>query len=93
MPELRFTIRWPDGTAETCYSPSTIIRDHYTPGTRYPLPEFLTRSRAALTAASDRVHAIHGTPCSLALGQLARMETTAARYANDTEILFESFQE
>jgi uncharacterized repeat protein (TIGR04042 family) len=93
MPELHFTIRWPDGTAETCYSPSTIVRDHFAPGTRYSMPEFLARSRIALTAASDRVRAIYGTPCSLALGQLTRIETTATRYATSTEVLFESFRE
>jgi uncharacterized repeat protein (TIGR04042 family) len=64
MPELCFVLRWPDGTRETCYSPSTVVRDHFEPGTLYPLPDFLARSRAALTAASDRVKAIYGTPCS-----------------------------
>ena len=93
MPELHFAIRWPDGTKETCYSPSTIIRDHFTPGTHYQLPEFLTRSRNALMAASDRVRQRYGSPCSLALGQLARIEATATRYADTTEILFESFRE
>jgi uncharacterized repeat protein (TIGR04042 family) len=93
MPELHFSIRWPDGTAETCYSPSTVVRDHFTPGTRYPMAEFLTRSRAALTAASDRVRQRYGAPCSLALGQLVRIETTASRYDHDTQILFESFRE
>ncbi len=93
MPELRFAITWPDGMTETCYSPSTIIRDHFTPGARYRMAEFLARCRTALTAASDRVKAIHGRPCSLALGQLARIEATAARYDSTTEVLFHSFQE
>ena len=31
MPELRFVLRWPDGTWETCYSPSTVVRDHFDP--------------------------------------------------------------
>jgi uncharacterized repeat protein (TIGR04042 family) len=93
MPELRFVLRWPDGTQETCYSPSTIIRDHFTSGENYLLPEFLARSRAALTAASDRVQAIYGTPCSLALGQLARIEATVARYPTTSEVLFEKFKE
>jgi uncharacterized repeat protein (TIGR04042 family) len=93
MPELRFSITWPDGAAETCYSPSTVIRNHFTPGTTYPLPDFLARSRAALTAASNRVRQIHGSPCSLALGQLARIETTAARYAPTDHVKFISFKE
>jgi uncharacterized repeat protein (TIGR04042 family) len=93
MPELRFTITWPDGQSETCYSPSTIVRAHFQPAANYPLADFLLRSRAALTAASDRVQAIFGTPCSLALGQLARIEATAARYPADSIVTFDSFQE
>jgi uncharacterized repeat protein (TIGR04042 family) len=95
MPELHFTIRWPDGTRETCYSPSTIVRDHFMPGTAYPLAAFLAHSRTALHAASDRVQARYGSPCSLALGELSRIETIAARFAGqtDTVVLFETFQE
>jgi len=26
MPEMRFRIRWPDGVAETCYSPSLVVK-------------------------------------------------------------------
>ena len=92
MPELRFVLRWPDGTWETCYSPSTVVRDHF-PGTLYPLADFLARSRAALTAASDRVEAIYGTPCSRALSQLARIECATAGFSTDTQVLFESFKE
>jgi uncharacterized repeat protein (TIGR04042 family) len=95
MPELRFTIRWPDGSAETCYSPSTIVREYFLPGTEYPLPEFLARSRTALHAASERVRIRYGSPCSLALGQLGRIEANAARFADqpDAIVLFETFQE
>ncbi|WP_428486188.1 MSMEG_0570 family nitrogen starvation response protein [Rhodopila sp.] len=95
MPELRFTLRWPDGTRETCYSPSTIICDHLAPGTAYRLADFVAVSRTALTAASERVRARYGSPCGLALGQLARIEATAARFAGqpDAHVLFESFTE
>jgi uncharacterized repeat protein (TIGR04042 family) len=93
VPELRFVLRWPDGTRETCYSPSTVLRDHFEAGTLYSITEFLSRSRAALTAASDRVREVYGTSCSLALGQLARIESTAARYPTETHVLFESFKE
>jgi uncharacterized repeat protein (TIGR04042 family) len=95
MPELRFTVTWPDGTRETCYSPSTAVRAHFTPNTRYPLAVFVARSRAGLIAASERVRARYGSPCSLALGQLARIEATAARFANhaDPQVHFETFQE
>ena len=95
MPELRFTLRWPDGARETCYSPSSIIRDHFTAGSQYPLVDFVTISRAALTAASERVRVRYGSPCALALGQLAAIEASAARFAGqaDTDVTFESFEE
>ena len=54
MPEMRFRIRWPDGTAETCYSPSLVIREHLSVGETYDVAEFMRRSRTALTIASDR---------------------------------------
>jgi uncharacterized repeat protein (TIGR04042 family) len=93
MPEVHFSIRWPDGTRESCYSPSTAIRSHFTTGTAYQLPEFLARSRAGLTAASERVRARYGSACSLALGQLARIEARAKDYPPDSIVTFESFQE
>ena len=93
MPEQYFSITWPDGTTEICYSPSTIVRDHFTAGTIYPAPEFLMRCRIALTAASDRVRERYGSPCSLALGELARIEATAAHFPPDAEVLFKSFEE
>ena len=27
MPEMRFRIRWPDGSTESCYSPSLVVKD------------------------------------------------------------------
>lgn len=81
MPEMHFKIRWPDGTAERCYSPSLVIKDFFVAGTSYPLADFIEKSRAALSIASDRVKAKYGAPCSLALGQLARIEAAGARFA------------
>lgn len=80
MPEMRFTITWPDGRDEECYSPSLVIRDFFAEGESYALADFVTRSRKALTIASDRVEAKYGYPCSLARGQLARIETAAAGF-------------
>ena len=74
MPEMRFVIRWPDGRRESCYSPSLVIRDFLREGESYPVPDFLQRSREALQIASERVKAKYGHACSLALGQLARIE-------------------
>ena len=70
MPEMRFRIRWPDGSLESCYSPSLVIKDYFTVGATYPLADFLARSRGALAAASERVRAKYGTPCRRAIAQL-----------------------
>jgi len=83
MPEMHFRVRWPDGAAESCYSPSLVIKDHLEVGERYALGDFLARSRAALTVASERVREKYGFACSRALGQLARIEAAAERYATD----------
>ncbi len=80
MPEMRFVIRWPDGRRESCYSPSLVIKDFLREGESYPVPDFVERSRKALQIASERVQAKHGRACSLALGQLARIEATAKQF-------------
>lgn len=82
MPEMRFVVTWPDGSEESCYSPSLVIRDYFSEGETYPLADFVSRSRKALHIASDRVEAKLGHPCSLALGQLSRIEASAERFAD-----------
>jgi uncharacterized repeat protein (TIGR04042 family) len=82
MPETRFHVRWPDGRRETCYSPSLVVKDFFEEGVSYALDDFLSRSRRALQVASDRVEAKYGHACSLALGQLARIEAGCARFAD-----------
>ena len=92
MPEMRFVIRWPDGRRESCYSPSLAVRDFLREGESYPLDDFVARARAALTIASERVKAKYGHACSLAQGQLARIEAAAAGFeAPDAEVLCETF--
>jgi uncharacterized repeat protein (TIGR04042 family) len=80
MPEMSFDIRWPDGTAEQCYSPSLVIREHLAVGETYDVADFMRRSRIALTVASDRVREKYGFACSRAMGQLARLEAAAGRF-------------
>ncbi len=82
MPEMIFHIRWPDNSAEPCYSPSLVVREHLEVGATYPLPEFLGRCRIALQIASDRVQAKYGVPCTRAAAQLARLEARAATFAD-----------
>lgn len=95
MPEMRFTIRWPDGTLEGCYSPSLVIKDYLTPGESYALADFLARSREALTIASQRVEARYGFPCSRAMGQLARIEAAGRTHSThpDPRVAVEAFDE
>jgi uncharacterized repeat protein (TIGR04042 family) len=80
MPEIRFRIQWPDGNEETCYSPSLIVKEYFSPDHDYDLIDFVERSRTSLTIASDRVQAKYGRPCGLALGQLQDIEAKSIRY-------------
>ena len=82
---MRLVITWPDGHSEECYSPSLVIRDFLAEGESYSVADFLDRSRKALTIASDRVEAKYGYPCSLARGQLARIEHAAGAYLPDAD--------
>ena len=93
MPEMHFRIRWPDGRQESCYSPSLVIKDFFAPGERYGLADFVAKSRDALTIASERVRARYGFPCSLALGQLGRIEAAARDQNAAGEVLVEGFEE
>ncbi|GJE19081.1 MSMEG_0570 family nitrogen starvation response protein [Methylobacterium marchantiae] len=95
MPEMRFHVRWPDGLREACYSPSLVVKEHLAIGETYEVAEFAARSRTALTIASERVEARYGFPCSLALGQLARIEARATALAAtpDARVTVEAFEE
>ena len=83
MPEMTFTVRWPDGTVSHCYSPSLVVRDHLAVGQSYPVADFADRARTALTIASDRVRAKFGFACTSAAAQLDEIERAAARFASD----------
>lgn len=85
MPEAVFTIRWPDGSNERCYSPSSIVASYLQAGQTLPLATFHDRARAALLAASDRVERKYGHACSRALAQLARLEEQVARFADHAD--------
>jgi uncharacterized repeat protein (TIGR04042 family) len=92
MPEMHFTIEWPNGKLERCYSPSYIIEDYLVPGCTYPVPEFLERATAALTGASERVRQRYGFACSSALDQLNELERSCAELselerARDVKVL------
>ncbi|WP_121629023.1 MSMEG_0570 family nitrogen starvation response protein [Tropicibacter alexandrii] len=80
MPEMHWTLRWPDGSEERCYSPSSVITELFTPGQTYPLPDFLHRARIAMERASNRVERKYGFACSSAMDQLDRIERRVAEF-------------
>jgi uncharacterized repeat protein (TIGR04042 family) len=82
MPEMLYRVRWPDASESECYSPSLVIKDFFEPGTRYALPDFLSRLREATHIASERVRAKYGFACSRANDQLLQIEHQAGRYAD-----------
>jgi putative flavoprotein involved in K+ transport len=79
MPEVHFTLRWPDGSAQRCVSPSRTIERALTEGARYPVGELLGRARSALQDGSERVRAKYGFACSSAAQQIADLDATAQR--------------
>jgi uncharacterized repeat protein (TIGR04042 family) len=89
MPEQRFRVRWPDGSTEDCYSPSTVIRDHLRAGEAYPVGQFAQIAKAALEEANARVRARFGMGCSQAVMQMAAIEAQAARFADQPDGLVE----
>jgi len=85
MPAMHYTVRWPDATVSTCYSPSLVIQDFFEPGRDYLLEDFLRRVREATHIASERVRAKFGFACSMAADQLAVTEEKAARFAGQPD--------
>ncbi|CAN5415571.1 MSMEG_0570 family nitrogen starvation response protein [soil metagenome] len=80
MPEMTFTIRWPDGATQNCYSPSLVMHDFLADETSYPVKEFMSRAVTALTQASERVKARYGMYCTSAAAQIDALEEAGARY-------------
>jgi uncharacterized repeat protein (TIGR04042 family) len=78
MPEMTFTVRWPDGRVEDCWSPSLVMWDHLEVGAEYPVGEFARRAGTALEQAGERVRARYGFLCTSALAQAEAIRTTAA---------------
>lgn len=86
MPEVIFRLRWPDGTEDTCYSPSTVIREHLKPGESYPLADFMDRALYGLDRAAQRVEAKFGFRCSSADAQAVQIKSRAAAYSPEETI-------
>jgi len=95
MPEMRMAVRWPDGSQESCYSPSRVLKDYFRAGESYGLADFQARSRTALEAASARVEAKYGFSCSRAREQLARIEVRCRSFVDfpDAQVRVEALHE
>jgi putative flavoprotein involved in K+ transport len=80
MPEIEFTVRWPDGRAQRCTSPSRSIERAIVTGARYPVPEFVRRTRAALELGSARLRELRGFGCSAASQLVDQLDAAAAAF-------------
>jgi uncharacterized repeat protein (TIGR04042 family) len=83
MPEMTFTIRWPDGTVDPCYSPSLVMHDHLEVGDSYGMAEFIDRTSSALELASERVRAKFGFACTSAAATIDHIRSTAIGFGPD----------
>jgi putative flavoprotein involved in K+ transport len=80
VPEVAFDVRWPDGSAQRCISPSRVIGAALVAGGRYPVAEFTRRACGALERGSARVRDLHGFGCAAAVQQAADLRAVAAAY-------------
>lgn len=86
MPEMTFTVRWPDGRIADHYSPSLVVHDHLTEGTSYDVADFRDRTATALGIASDRVRAKFGFACTSAAASLEQIDALAAAHPADATV-------
>ncbi len=86
MPEMTFTVRWPDGSVEECYSPSLVMHDHLEDGATYTVEDFVRRAVTALDEASERVQAKFGFACTSAAATGAQVRRSAALFAPDQPV-------
>lgn len=84
MPEMTFTVRWPDGSTQQCYSPSLVMHDFLAEATDYRIDDFMARSTEALTQASDRVRAKFGFACTSAAATIEALTQTRHRFDDGT---------
>ena len=80
MPEMTFTVRWPDGRQQSCYSPSLVMHDYLTAGTDYTVADFVDRSTTALAEAAERVRAKFGFACTAAAATGEQITAAAAGF-------------
>ena len=89
MPAMHFVVCWPDGSKETCYSPSTAIEKYLLVNHPYALNEFVQVTTRALDEASERVKAKFGYYCSRAQDQSAAIVQKAAQFSPEQRVTVE----
>ena len=88
MPEMTFTVRWPDGATQQCYSPSLVVHDFLVDQSDYGIDDFMARSTEALIHASERVRAKFGFACTSAAAQIDALALSRDRYRDGTVTVF-----
>ncbi|MQY17392.1 MSMEG_0570 family nitrogen starvation response protein [Nocardia macrotermitis] len=83
MPEMTFTVRWPEGAPVGYYSPSLVMHDFLTAGTRYSVGDFVHRSVTALDHATERVRAKFGFACTSAQASAEQIRCDARAFPSD----------
>jgi uncharacterized repeat protein (TIGR04042 family) len=86
MPEMTFSVRWPDGRVDHCYSPSLVMHDHLSAGSRYAVWDFVNRSVEALDLAAERVRASYGFACTSAMATSEHIRAISARFGQDEPV-------
>lgn len=86
MPEMTFSVAWPDGRQQECYSPSLVVHDYLTAGLSYPVQDFVDRSAEALDLAAQRVQARFGFTCTSAAAQRDQIRVLAQQYPDGGEV-------
>jgi uncharacterized repeat protein (TIGR04042 family) len=87
MPEMTFSVLWPDGAVEDCYSPSLVMHDYLEADEAYTVSEFTERSLRALDDASERVRARFGFACTSAAATSQQIRSRAARFEGDERVV------
>lgn len=82
MPEMTFTLAWPDGATQECYSPSLVMHDYLQVETSYQIDDFMERTTTALQQAAERVKARYGFYCTSAAAQLDQLRIRRGEYTD-----------
>lgn len=54
MLEGLFRVRWPDESVHRCYSPSTVVEDHFSAGSSHSAAEFTTKGARVVVEGFER---------------------------------------